>query len=543
MFETPSARTASTEVKELLRRRIESSGIPARIIVGDEPVYASDRLPLFYERRGYQPAWTGDGKRMSQIEAMIHVLREAEREGFEPDDYHLEKIEALVSELNGRTRKEPRLTAAKSVDLDLLMTDAYLVYGSHLLAGRVNPETIDPEWHARRREADLAGVLEEALREERIEESLEALLPPQPGYARLRQALERYRELAVEGGWSRLPEGGKLQLGDRGEAVTSLRNRLVMTGDLGESAEENLDGFDEEVDGAVRRFQARHGLDIDGVVGPATRRALNVRVEERVSQIEINMERWRWLPQDLGWRFILINIANFELDVVEDEKNVMTMRIVVGRQYRRTPVFSDRMTYIVLCPFWNIPPGIVEKDVIPAVRKDPDYLSKQQIKVFQGWGAESKEIDPYGVHWSKVSLKDPPYRFRQDSGPNNSLGRIKFMFPNKFNVYLHDTPARELFAKTVRTFSSGCIRIEKPIELAEYVLSGDPKWSRKTILAEIEKWSEQTVLLPEAIPVHILYWTSWVEEDGTVHFREDVYGRDQLLISALEREPPERPLD
>ncbi len=543
MFETPSARTASTEVKELLRRRIESSGIPARIIVGDEPVYASDRLPLFYERRGYQPAWTGDGKRMSQIEAMIHVLREAVREGFEPDDYHLEKIEALVSELNGRTRKEPRLTAAKSVDLDLLMTDAYLVYGSHLLAGRVNPETIDPEWHARRREADLAGVLEEALREERIEESLEALLPPQPGYARLRQALERYRELAVEGGWSRLPEGGKLQLGDRGEAVTSLRNRLVMTGDLGESAEENLDGFDEEVDGAVRRFQARHGLDIDGVVGPATRRALNVRVEERVSQIEINMERWRWLPQDLGWRFILINIANFELDVVEDEKNVMTMRIVVGRQYRRTPVFSDRMTYIVLCPFWNIPPGIVEKDVIPAVRKDPDYLSKQQIKVFQGWGAESKEIDPYSVHWSKVSLKDPPYRFRQDSGPNNSLGRIKFMFPNKFNVYLHDTPARELFAKTVRTFSSGCIRIEKPIELAEYVLSGDPKWSRKTILAEIEKWSEQTVLLPEAIPVHILYWTSWVEEDGTVHFREDVYGRDQLLISALEREPPERPLD
>jgi murein L,D-transpeptidase YcbB/YkuD len=542
-FETLSARPTSGEATELLRRRIETSGIPARIIVDGEPVYASERLPVFYERRGYQPAWTVDGEWKPQIGDMIGVIREADREGFEPDDYHLEKIEKGASELRGRTGKKPWVHTAKIVDLDLLLTDAYLVYSAHLLAGRVNPETIDPEWHARRREADLAEILENALREDRIKASLESLLPPQPGYGKLRDTLERYRKMAEEGGWLPLPEGGNLQLGDQGETIFLLRNRLAVTGDLLEPAKGGLEGFDEEMDRAVRRFQARHGLDIDGVVGPATRRALNVRVEERISQIEINMERWRWLPQDLGRRYILVNIANFELDVVEDERNVMTMRIVVGRQYRRTPVFSDRMTYLVLCPYWNIPPGILEKDVLPAVRKDPAYLQKQRIKIFQGWSAESKEIDPYSVDWTKISLRNPSYRFRQDSGPNNSLGRIKFMFPNKFNVYLHDTPTRELFAKSVRTFSSGCIRIEKPIELAEYVLKGDPKWNREMLLAEIDKWSEQTVRLLEPIPVHILYWTSWVEAEGTVHFREDIYGRDHLLTSALDREPPERPMD
>lgn len=214
------------------------------------------------------------------------------------------------------------------------------------------------------------------------------------------------------------------------------------------------------------------------------------------------------------------------------------MKVVAGRDYRRTPVFSDKMTYLVLCPYWQVPTGITVKDILPEIRKDPGYLTQKNIKVFQGWGADAREIDPQTVDWSQITAKTFNYRFRQEPGPNNALGRVKFMFPNKFNVYLHDTPSRELFEKTKRAFSSGCIRIEKAIEMAEYVLRGDPKWRRETILAAIEKWTELTVRLPEPIPVHILYWTAWANEDGSIQFRHDIYGRDVLLGEALKEKPP-----
>jgi murein L,D-transpeptidase YcbB/YkuD len=327
-----------------------------------------------------------------------------------------------------------------------------------------------------------------------------------------------------------------MRKGDRGERVRVLRTRLIVGGDLGQELNNNGDSFDNALEQAVREFQRRHGLEVDGIVGPATLEALDVSVEERVRQIELNMERWRLLPQDLGQRYVLINIPNFELDVVENGKTVMSMRAVVGRPYRHTPVFSARMTYLVLSPYWNIPPGIAIEDVLPLIRKDPNYLAKHNIKVFQGWGAETKEINPKTVDWTRVSAKNFKYRFRQEPGPQNPLGRVKFMFPNEFNVYIHDTPSQELFTKTERCFSSGCIRIEKPIELAEYVLRGDPEWTREKILAEIEKWVEQVVHLPEPIPVHVLYWTAWVDENGTIQFRKDIYGSDERLNEALCRD-------
>jgi murein L,D-transpeptidase YcbB/YkuD len=296
--------------------------------------------------------------------------------------------------------------------------------------------------------------------------------------------------------------------------------------------------FDEDLDTGVRHFQRRHGLDVDGVVGPATLSALNASADERVRRIEVNMERWRWLPQDLGRRYVIVNIANFELDVVEAEQEVMTMRVIVGRDYRRTPVFSGKMTYIVLSPYWHVPPSLAVKDILPQVRSDPGYLSRKGFKVFQGWGADTKEIDPGSVDWSKVTGTNFNYRFRQDPGPVNALGRVKFMLPNKFDVYLHDTPSPDLFEKSARAFSSGCIRIEKPIELVEYVLRGDPKWNRDAVLAAIDRRVEQTVQLREPIPVHLLYWTAWVDAAGTVHFRDDIYSRDKLLAEALAEKPP-----
>jgi murein L,D-transpeptidase YcbB/YkuD len=250
------------------------------------------------------------------------------------------------------------------------------------------------------------------------------------------------------------------------------------------------------------------------------------------------MERWRWLPLDLGARHILVNMANFELDLVEGESVVMVMRVIVGKGYRRTPVFSDKITYLVLNPFWHVPPGIAIKDKLPLIKKDPDYLSKQHMRLLQGWGAETKEIDPKTIDWSTVSAKNFHFRLRQDPGPMNALGRVKFMFPNRFNVYLHDTPSKDLFEKTTRTFSSGCIRIEKPIELVEYLLRDDPRWTHENIVAALEKTEEITIQLRSPVPIHLLYWTAFVENDGLVHFRDDIYGRDRRLDQALRKRAP-----
>jgi murein L,D-transpeptidase YcbB/YkuD len=414
-----------------------------------------------------------------------------------------------------------------------------LIYGSHLLAGRINPETIDSEWHADRRETDLAGVLQRALDADTMNGALEDLLPPQPGYQRLKQALVRFREIDARGGWPMVAPGPKLQNGDRSERVLALRHRLQDSGDISPEGVSDSTVLDEPLAQAVRRFQGRHGLDVDGVVGPATLQALNVSAGDRVREIEVNLERWRWLPQSLGHRYILVNIADFHLDVIEDGRHVMEMRVVVGRGYRRTPVFSGNITYLVLCPYWQVPPNIAVQDKLPLIRKDPEYLSKQHMVVFRGWGGDAQVIDPATIDWSNVSAKNLAYRFRQDPGPWNALGRVKFMFPNKFNVYLHDTPSQELFQKTSRAFSSGCIRLEKPVELAEYLLQDDPMWTRERLLDAVAQWTEQTVQLPQPIPVHLLYWTAWVDSENVVHFRSDLYGRDRRLKEALRENPPD----
>jgi len=541
LFYTPSilfAQGLSDRVQEFLRSRIESvSGLP-KISVGEELIYASVVLPVFYERRGFWPVWSNDDGLLPNVDVMVKAIRTAEHEGFNPNDYHILRIDAMVGEIRQNQKNKIPFDPRRFADLDLLLTDAFLIYGAHLLAGKVDPEKIDAEWNASRREVDLAEVLENAHTKNRILDALQNLLPPQPGYTRLKEALARYRKIAASGGWSVVPAGPKLQKDDKNERVSILRNRLIATGDLVSLKGDSADLFDDELEQAVRRFQQRHGLDVDGVVGPATLGALNVSVDERIEQIILNMERWRWLPHDLGRRYVIINISNFELDVVENGKTVMTMKAVVGKPFRRTPVFSDKMTYLVLSPYWNVPNNIAVQDILPIIRKNPGYLTSKKIKVFKGWGVEAQEISPAAVDWTTITAKNFNYRFRQDPGSQNALGRVKFMFPNKYNVYIHDTPSKELFAKAERGFSSGCIRIEDPIDLAEYVLRGDPKWTREKILIEINKGIEQTIKLPEQIPVHLLYWTAWADENGLVQFRNDVYERDKLLEEAFFEKPP-----
>jgi murein L,D-transpeptidase YcbB/YkuD len=521
--------------QEALRDRIEAAGTPLVLEVRGQRIYAAQALPTFYERRTYHPAWSDDRGPRPTAMALLETVRSADREGLRPSDYHLTAVEALLGEGADR-RGRRRWTVTELADLDLLLTDAFLIYGSHLLSGRVNPETIDAQWIASRRERDVAAVLERALESGRIAESLAELLPDHPGYYRLRGALARYRAIAAASGWPTVPDGAKLASGEQGPRVAALRQRLAVT-DSGVAAAGDV--FDSSLEDAVRRFQRRHGLDVDGTVGPATLAALGVPVAERIRQIELNLERWRWLPQELGERYLIVNIANFELDVVEAGRAVLTMRVVAGRPYRRTPVFTDQMTYLVFNPYWHVPRNLAVQDILPQIKSDSTYLARQRIRVFRpGASGDLEEVDPTTVDWAQVTAESFDFQLRQDPGPNNALGRIKFMFPNRFNVYLHDTPTRSLFERSARDFSSGCIRIEKPIELAEYVLAGDPNWTRDRIMAAIATGSEETVRLPQPLPVHLLYWTAWADDDGTIQFRRDVYNRDARLYAELQESPP-----
>jgi murein L,D-transpeptidase YcbB/YkuD len=532
------SRPLKSQLQEMLRNRIEDAGVHGHISVGSSKLYSVKALPLFYERRMFRPAWVDNYGPTFHAKQLIHAIRRADKEGLRPEDYNLNEISRIMPEEKYFKWRQRSHNSLQLVDMELLLTDAFLLYGSHLLSGRINPETIDPEWFANRRGSDLSMVLEHALTENRIEEILIELAPSQDGYATLRRALVHYRAITARGGWPRVPVGAKLQKEDSGPAVALLWQRLMAehANATGEIA--GKDVFDEVIKQAVREFQQRYGLKADGRVGPATLAALNVSAEDRVDQILLNMERWRWLPQDLGRRHIIVNIADFKLQVMENGRPVLEMKIIVGKGYRRTVVFSDKITYLVLNPSWQIPLEIAVKDKLPLIRKDPEYFTKQNIRVFQGWGAESREIDPKTVNWSAVTPKTFTYRLRQDPGPQNALGRIKFMFPNRFNIYIHDTPYRTLFDKASRTFSSGCIRIEKPLELAAYLLNSDPKWHPDAVQAALEQGEERTIQLPESIPVHLLYWTVFVDSTGKLQFRPDIYNRDKRLNDALRKKAP-----
>lgn len=537
------AQSIDDQVADRLRNRVEAAGFSGAIEVGPASLFAVATVSDFYVSRVYRPGWSAGGRILAAADQLMSAVRAAGAEGLDPTHYHLEHIERLMEEArahHGAQGADARLLA----DLDLLLTDAFLIYGSHLLSGRVNPETFDPEWIAARRGGDLRAILDEALAGSTVGESLRGLLPQQPGYVRLKEVLAAYRDIAARGGWQPVPSDDTLELGVRSGAVVLLRNRLAATGDLPADAaspavaDPNL--FDDEVDRAARRFQRRHGLGDDGVVGPATLAALNIPAERRVHQIELNLERWRWLPQDLGERHILVNIAAFELEVMERDSVALEMRVIVGRPYRRTPVFSGTMTYLVLSPYWHVPYNLAVQDKLPLIQKDPSYFASQKIRVYDGWGSDAREVDPTTVDWAALNARNFPYRLRQDPGPLNALGGVKFMFPNKFNVYLHDTPARELFSRSSRDFSSGCIRLENPLGLAQYLLSGDPTWTPQSIRSVIDAGVERTVILPRPIQVHLLHWSAWVDRSGVVHLRPDLYGRDARLEEALHRPPVAR---
>jgi len=527
----------TTAVQSLLQTRLTTIGSGAAATVQGRHLASPAMVRLFYDQRQYRPAWAGadgSGRPLSELLTALEGLRQ---EALNPEAYHLQSLQRLYGDLqsSGLLREEVRLELL--VDAELLATDAFLTSAGHLLSGRIAPETLGPEQQAVHKDADLIGALETAAHSGRLQPVLSSFLPDHSGYRRLRRILQRYRRIEEKGGWTQLPDGPTLRAGVEDERVSMLRFRLVAEGFLDGRRARDGNHFDSTLKRAVAAFQRQHGLAADGVIGALTREALNVSARSRVRQIELNMERWRWLPRYLGKRYLLVNIADYQMEIVDENRRVMVMRVAVGRDYRRTPVFSAELTRLVLNPHWYVPPTIFTEDLLPAIRSNPEYLRERGYRVFSSLGPDAEEMDPDRIDWQAVDPGNFPYILRKDPGPFNPMGRVKFLFPNKYDVYIHDSPDRSIFTQPKRTFSSGCIRIEKPIELAEYLLKDHFNWTRRRILAEIESGRSEIIEVPAPLPTYIQYWTAWVDESGNVQFREDIYGRDALLGETLSKLP------
>jgi len=534
---TVSAQDLTDDVSRRISERFQMN--LAQAACGTELLHGSSILPRFYANRSYAPAWIGESGPLPRALSLVEAVGNASSEGLTANGYHLETIAALMNRISSEKAALRFVPPDQAADLDLILTDAFLTYASHLLSGRVNPEDLQSEWFIKGRKRDLLMVLETALAKDSVEEALVSLNPPHPGYERLKAALSEYRDIVSKGGWPVLSPGPLLKRGDHGERVKELRARLLATGDLAASTEKDESQlFDDDLENGVMQFQSRHGLKVDGAVGPATLKAMAVPAADRLRQIEVNMERWRWLPAELGERYVQVNIADFTLSVIENDFTLMSMRAIVGKDFQKTPVFTGRITDVELNPYWTIPSTIARTEIIPEIRKNRAYLARNKIRIYRGWGPSARRINPSSINWSRLNGRDLPFWLRQDPGPKNPLGAVKFLFPNEYDVYIHGTPFHELFERDSRGFSHGCIRIESPVELAEYLLHDPADWSSESLLAAIETGKNLSIRLSDPIPVHILYFTAWVDETGTVHFRDDVYGHDDALARALGEPAP-----
>lgn len=472
----------------------------------------------FYRDRGYQPAWTDDDEILPRGLEMLEAIAAANSEGLDRERYHYTTAHRMARLLEDDAVEDQELEYLGN--LDILLTESFARLAEDLEVGTIDPARADLEWRIPRGEIADRDLIDAVLNGEDPRAVLGALRPQAPYYHRLREALDRYRAIEEKGGWATVPDGETLKQGDRDPRVAALRERLTAGDDpeearLAAAGRHEPDLFDEDLKEAVSRFQTRHTLHEDGALGPNTLAALNVPVEERIGVLRLNLDRWRWLPNDLGEKFLLVNVAGFELEAVEGDSAIESMNVVVGATATRTPIFQDTLEHMVVNPYWNVPSSIAQEEILPMAERDPTYLARNNYEVV-GSGGNA--------------------RIRQRPGPQNALGNVKFLFPNDMNIYLHDTPADGLFTQRSRAFSHGCIRVERPDDLARTLLAWltdhEPSYYDELRARRTEQW----VTVEDEVPVYILYFTAWADRDGTVRFHEDIYDRDETLAPESERQ-------
>ena len=483
----------------------------------------------FYTQRSFRPAWT-NSRTASELR---RALKDSEADGLDPRDYHLAVLEQLAA-----GGGDIHSTQAA---YEILHTDALLRLADHLLFGKVDAASFDARWNYTRTPAgmNIPQRLELAVTSDDIYAEIEKLKPTHRLYRTLKQELARLRQAAIGLEPIAIPQGKGIEPDAHDERVLALRERLSVSGDLDAAEAATSDLYDPRLQNAVRRYQERMGLVADGKIGARTITELNVSIDGRITQLRVNLDRGRVLLHDLPNEFVVVNIASYWIYLVHGEEIVWSARTQVGKTYRKTPMFRSDINYLVFNPTWTVPPGIIRNDILPDARRDPASITRRDLKVLD---ASGNVVDPASVDWSKFKGGNIPYTLRQDPGPKNALGRVKIMFPNSYSVYLHDTPSQSKFEETDRAFSSGCVRVERPLELAELLLANPATWNAATIRKAIDAGRTQNVTLPAKMPVLLAYWTAWVDPQGRVNFRRDVYGQDAQWAAALAREYTPRKL-
>lgn len=484
-------------------------------------------LTQFYLERDMEPVWVDGEDPTERAEALLHVLETSTYDGLNPQDYDVRTIRELFAST----------TKSELAELDLRLSLSLMQFLSDLGSGRTEPSALAPDLFVYPQDIDKNKAIRAAAKAEDIRVFIGGYRPRQVDYWRLKGVLANYRAMARTGGWPMIDSGPTLRMGDRSPRVRQLRARLIRGGDLARPADGSAPAdpelYDRTLADAVRAFQERHGLDQDGHAGPNTLNALNVSIQQRIDQLVLNLERRRWMADHLPSRYIHVNLADFHLELIDGGEVVFDTPVVIGSHYNKTPVFSADLTYLVINPYWYVPKSIARRVILPKVKTDPDYLERNGFDVFESWRRNAGRLDPEQVNWTVIEPGDLGYKLRQRPGPKNALGRLKFMLPNEFNIYLHDTPDRTHFAESQRSFSNGCVRIADPEGLADAVLKGQSGWTLEQIQEAIREGDRAQINLDTALPVQISYLTAWVDRENRIHFRNDVYDRDQILADAL----------
>ena len=477
-----------------------------------------------------------EGSALSDAGASLFgAIEQAERFGVDRNRLHYEQISQLI----GRSHQIDQST---TLEIHALLTSAFDLFVTEISVGRVDPGKAQRYWFAKASGRDASELLETVKNDPTAFRNILAdLTQENRNLQPLLDKIRAYQSIEAAGGWVTIDEGPTIEPGQHSPRVAMLRERLIVSGDLQDFNAKS--GYGENIytpglQAAVKKFQERHGLTTDGLVGRRTLAALNVSVSDRIQQMQLNVERHRWLPDNYSNRYIITNIPDYKLRVVENGQTTLEMPVVVGKNKHKTPVFSSDMKHLVVNPTWTVPRSITNKELVPKELNNPGALQKSGFQVL---GKNGKNLGFENVSPSDWQQERFPYTLRQRPGKRNALGKVKFMMPNKYAIYLHDTPAKKLFAKERRAFSHGCVRVGNPVELANHLLNQEG-WSGDKIDNLFARKKTKTVYFDENIPTHIVYLTSWVDESGDVQFREDIYGHDKTLHVALQEESQQRDL-